>query len=105
MKSTSKIICSIVTVSVLGGCQKQPTDVAEPKSYQYYLQHAEETKEVAAKCNQFEQNELSTLPPSKQMAWRETPAGINCTNAVTAKGLLAIAELQRRREEAAKNVR
>lgn len=95
----------LLALCVLGACQKHATDVAEPKSHQYYMQHAEETKAVAAKCNEFEQNELSTLPPSKQVAWRETATGINCTNAVSAKGLLAIAELQRRRAEAAENVR
>ncbi|MBY0240236.1 MAG: hypothetical protein K2X55_13065 [Burkholderiaceae bacterium] len=101
MTNIAKTIVSLAVFAALGACQKKPTDVAEAKSYQYYLEHGEETKTVAAKCSEFEQNELSMQPPSKQAAWRETAAGINCSNAQGAKPYVMLAELQKKRAEAA----
>lgn len=102
MKYLCKTVLSALFLSTLGACQKHPTDVAVAKSYQYYMEHAEEAKAIAEKCYDFARNELSTLPADKRAAWEQTTAGINCSNAKHARTMSVLAEQQRERSDAAK---
>ena len=104
MLTTLKIAFPLAVLTMLGACQKHPNDVAEAKSYQYYMEHAEETKAVAEKCSDLEKNELSTLSPDKRAAWQQTASGINCGNAQRARTMLVLTEFQRERSDAAKKL-
>ncbi|MRV70686.1 hypothetical protein GJ700_03010 [Duganella sp. FT92W] len=101
MRTLKTYVPALALVAAATGCQRSPIDVSEPKTYQYYMEHSDETKVVAGKCSDFEKKEFSVLPPSKQMAWRETPTGINCANARNAAATLVITEHQRGLAEAA----
>jgi hypothetical protein len=73
-----------------------------PRSEAYYLAHAEEAKQMTAQCRAFAANELSVMPPSKQLAWKETSSGINCANAETANEQIVRSARQQRMIEAAR---
>lgn len=104
MNSLCKKAISVLFLSALGACQKQAAEVGEAKSYQYYLEHSDETKSVADKCYDFAKNELSTFSPDKRVAWEQTPTGINCSNANRARTILVLAEQQREMADAAKRL-
>lgn len=101
MSALKTYVPALVLMAAATGCQRSPIDVSEPRTYQYYMEHSDETKVIASKCKDFELKEFSVLPPSKQMAWRETPTGINCANAQSAAAMLIITEHQRGLAEAA----
>ena len=70
----------------LVSCSK--TVPQEPaKSLDYFLTNVDAAKQTAEKCLVFERNDLSTMPPTQQQAWRETTTGINCENARRAYGI------------------
>ena len=71
------------------------------KSLEYYSKHPAETQQVAAKCLKFDKNEFSVMSPSKQQAWSETTAGINCNNAKTAYEFAMMSARQQRMIDAA----
>ena len=83
---TSLFLGAAVLVST--ACEKQNAIKEAPaNSIAYYAKNPVEAKQVAEKCLTFERNEFSTMSPSKQKAWGETSAGINCDNAKQAYGI------------------
>ncbi len=77
-----------VAVLVCAACEKQnEVKEAPANSIAYYAKNTVEAKQVAEKCITFDRNEFSTMSPSKQKAWSETSAGINCSNAKEAYGI------------------
>jgi len=76
----------LVLVLSLVSCSKTAPQ-EQAKSLDYFLNNVDEAKQTAEKCLVFERNDLSTMPPTQQQAWRETTAGINCENARRAYGI------------------
>lgn len=71
-----------VAVLVCTACEKQNEVKEVPaNSIAYYAKNTLEAKQMTEKCLAFNNNELSTMSPSKQKEWSETSAGINCHNA------------------------
>lgn len=92
---TMQHLCGYLTLALsLVGCGK--TVRQEPaKSLNYFMTNVDDAKKTAQNCLAFERNDLSTMSPTQQQAWRETTAGINCENAKHAYGLEIMAARQR----------
>lgn len=95
------LIFSLFPLSLIACKDKPVINGEEAKSEAYYLQHSDEAKIVAEKCEEFANTAYSTMPPSKQKAWLETVDGINCTNSKEAYGTILINAYQQRLRDAA----
>ncbi|MQR02115.1 hypothetical protein [Glaciimonas soli] len=96
-KTKSSLI--VVTLLLLTACGEKT--VEEAKSLAYYGEHLAEADVVHAKCVAMEKHELSTMPPSKRLAWIETATGINCKNASQARSDETYKAYQKKMRDAA----
>ena len=92
---TNQRFCAYLALafSLVACGKKAPQEPA--KSLNYFLTNVSEAKKTAQDCLIFEGNDLSTMSPTQQQAWRETTAGINCENAKQAASLEDINARQR----------
>jgi hypothetical protein len=98
-------ILSVVAMLCNVGCidkKEIPVPVEPAKSKAYFSKHNAEAEVIAKKCLAMYDNELSVKSPVELEAWRQTPAGINCTNAMEAAYIARRNAQQKAYEDSAK---
>lgn len=107
ISTTFKFSITLTSVILLlTACGKHDgiVDDGPAKSVNYYFAHHDEAKKAADRCVAFDRNEFSQMGPSRQDAWQETTAGINCKNSKFAYAMILQSEYQQNLMESDKKL-